>query len=63
VHARLAIVRRDVPVLARQVLPRLSVSLETDNSLSPPRSAGLAEVTTQLSVGRTDRQFDGWISH
>jgi len=31
----------DVPVL-----PRLSVSLQTDNSLPPPRSARLPEVTT-----------------
>jgi len=36
----------DVSVLARPVLTRLSVSLETDNSLPPPRSARLAEVTT-----------------
>jgi len=36
----------DVPVLATPVLPRLSVSLETDNSLPPPRSARLAKVTT-----------------
>jgi len=33
-------------VLARPVLTRLSVSLETYNSLPPPRSARLAEVTT-----------------
>jgi len=36
----------DVPVLATPVLPRLSVSLQTDNSLPPPRSARLPEVTT-----------------
>jgi len=36
----------DGPVLATPVLSCLSVSLETDNSPPPLRSARLAEVTT-----------------
>jgi len=45
----------DVPVLAKPVLPRLSVSLETDNSLPPPRSARLTEVTIDVALCRSHR--------
>jgi len=40
----------DVPVLATPVLSCLSVSLETDNSLPPLRSARLAKVMTYSSL-------------